>query len=125
MLLAWRSKEIHDLCASMDGLDRLWPAYASTAKELLSVVVAAPDLASLRPLRSIVVRPAVTRDRLIAKFSIHLEEVKMTGVVLDEHGRPELVPSPDQFWPSVGGRTAVEIASMSAAGRRLESAAVA
>lgn len=124
MLLAWRSKETYDICASVDGIDRLWPSHSTAAKDLLSVLVAAPELESLRPLRSIAIRPTIDQRLAIASFSIHLEEVEMTGVVLDETGKRVAVERETAFWTAVRGLNSAEVVTLSAAGLVLGSAAL-
>lgn len=123
MLLAWRSKEISDVCTSLDGLDRAWPEHAETAKLLLALVSAAPEFLSLRALRSVEVVPH--RDASTDTLSIRIEEIEMTASVVDEHGNTVTFGGVDDVWTRAGTATSVEIIRLSASGVDLGSAAAA
>jgi len=124
MLLAWRSKEIRDVCASLDGLDRAWPEHADTAKLLLALVAAAPELDSLRALRSLDVTPSADASTENT-FSIRIEEIEMIAAAIDERGRSVPFAGTGDFWARVGGATSLEIIRLSASDATLESAAAA
>lgn len=119
MLLAWRSVDVHNLCAAADGLERHWPQSAATAKDLLFTIAGAPDLRTLRHLRSLRLRPVKERGTRFAELSIQLEEVEMSALVLNERGEQVKLASPDQFWKSAGHQPALLVEKLAAHGKEL------
>lgn len=123
MYLAWTSEVARQICSSKNGLVELWPGSARRAQTLLTVIGHAPDLNTLRRLRSVVVRLGDEAGLASPGLSISLEEVEMHVSAIAETG--EVLAPNDHYtaWNDLGVARALLVHEILASSERLNGAA--
>lgn len=121
MLMAWRSTGLLGACQSRARLDAVWPASASSVRELLSAAVHAERLGELMQFRSISAVLGEQTGHIVVTMG--LEEVEMVAAPLTRTGRLYRPPATKQHTNDIHAATSLLIEDLRARGVSLERAA--